>query len=54
MSDILIKNEIKKLIRESGFKKSPDMICPIMRLFKMRYSNVDSAKVYTIANKLLR
>ncbi|MDP2892784.1 MAG: hypothetical protein Q8N78_00270 [Sulfurimonas sp.] len=54
MSDILIKNEINKLVEESGFKKNPKMLCSIMRVFKMRYSNVDDAKVFTIANELLR
>ncbi|MBS4068707.1 MAG: hypothetical protein WC279_11645 [Sulfurimonas sp.] len=54
MSDILIKNEINKLVKESGFSKNPKMLCSIMRVFKMRYSNVDDVKVYTIANELLR
>lgn len=54
MSDILIKNEINKLVKESGFSKNRKMLCSIMRVFKMRYSNVDDAKVHTIANEILR
>lgn len=54
MSDFLIKNEINKLVKGSGFNKNPKMLCPIMRIFKMRYSNIDDAKVYTIANELLK
>lgn len=54
MSDILIKNEINKLVKGSGFSKNPKMLCSIMRIFKMRYSNIDDARVYTIANELLK
>lgn len=54
MSDLLIKNEINKLLEESGFKKNPKMLCSIIRVFKMRYSNVDDTKVHSIANELLR
>lgn len=54
MSDFLIKNEINKLVKGSGFSKTPKMLCPIMRIFKMRYANIDDTRVYTIANELLK
>jgi hypothetical protein len=54
MSDFLIKNEINKLVEGSGFSKNPKMLCSIMRIFKMRYANIDDARVYTIANELLK
>lgn len=54
MSDIVMKNEISKLIRESGFEKNPKMLCSIVRVFKMRYSNIDGVKVCKFANEILR
>ena len=54
MSDIAIKSEIKRLIKESGFTKNQKMLCPITRIFKMRYPHIDSSKVCTIAGEVLR
>ncbi|WP_294885517.1 MULTISPECIES: hypothetical protein [unclassified Sulfurimonas] len=54
MSDIAITSEINKLIRESGFTKNQKMLCPITRIFKMRYPHVDSSKVCIIAGKVLK
>lgn len=54
MSAFAIKNEINKLINESGFKKNPKMLCSITRIFKMRHPNIDSFEVCKIANEILR
>ncbi|MGE4418735.1 MAG: hypothetical protein AB7D38_02735 [Sulfurimonas sp.] len=54
MSDIFIRNEINKLLKDSGIEKSPKILCSITRVFKMRHPNSDTFKVYKIAKELLR
>lgn len=53
MSDIFIKNEINKLVNGFGVEKSPKMLCSVTRVFRMRYPNADTFKVYEIAKKVL-
>ncbi len=50
MSEIMIKQEIRKYIRTSGFEVSSKMICPIVKLFNMRYKNIDSKQIVSLAN----
>ncbi|HUH42282.1 MAG TPA: hypothetical protein VLZ29_04130 [Sulfurimonas sp.] len=54
MSDLAITSEIHKLIEESGFAKNKKLLCPITKIFKMRYPHVDSSKVCFIAGEVLK
>jgi hypothetical protein len=54
MSDIAMKSEIDKLIKESGLLKHPKMLCSIIKVFKMRYPDIDDAKVGKFANEILK
>lgn len=54
MSDIAIKSEINKLIKESGFQKDQKMLCSITRVFKMRYPSLDNHRVCKLANEILK
>ena len=54
MSDIAITSEIHKLIKESGFAKNKKLLCPIKKIFKMRYPHVDTSKVCLIAGEILK
>jgi len=53
MSELIIKNEIRKMLRTSSLEVSYKMVCPIVKLFKMKYANVDNKQVSSIAIKLI-
>ncbi len=53
MSDIAIKREIRSYIRNSGFEANSKMICPIVRLMNMKYSQIDNKKVASFANEII-
>jgi predicted nucleic acid-binding protein len=53
MSDLLLKREIRKVIRESGFKKNSKMACSIIRVLNMKHKNIDKNKAYKIASEIL-
>ncbi|MEK6659897.1 MAG: hypothetical protein AABY36_09475 [Campylobacterota bacterium] len=54
MSDVAMKSEIDKLIKESGLLKHPKMLCSIVKVFKMRYPDIDDARVCKFANEVLK
>ncbi len=54
MSEIMIKKEIRRYIRTSGLNVSFKMICPIVKLFNMKYKDVDSKQVAFLANIIIR
>ncbi len=53
MSDLIVKREIRKLIRTSSLEVNCKMVCPIVKLFKMKYGNVDQKHISSIATKLI-
>ena len=53
MSDLLLKREIRKMVRESGFEKNSKMACSIVKVLNMKHKNVDSQKAHKIASELL-
>ncbi|MFT5662306.1 MAG: hypothetical protein ACI9TV_002956 [Sulfurimonas sp.] len=53
MSDIELKSEITLLVNNSGYSKSKNMICPIMRIISMRYKNIPAQQIYKITKSIL-
>ncbi|WP_174247223.1 hypothetical protein [Arcobacter sp. LA11] len=53
MSDITIKKEIRGVIRNSGFRANPKMVCSIVKIMNMKYSHIDNKKVASIANEII-
>lgn len=53
MLDIRIKKEIRGVIRNSGFEANPKMVCSIVRIMNMKYSQVDNKKVINFANQVI-
>lgn len=54
MSEIIIQSKIKKYIKSSGLEVSSKMVCPIVKLFNMKYKNIDSLQVATLTNKIIK
>ena len=53
MSELMIKREIRKLLRTSSLEINSKMVCPIVKLFNMKYGQVDNDHVASIAIKLI-
>lgn len=53
MSNLILKKEIRSVIRSSGQKVSSKMLCSIVKLMSMRYKNLDRKVVMTLTNELL-
>ena len=48
MSDIQLKSEIDGIIKQSGYSKSKELLCPIMRILSMRHKNVSTRRIHDI------
>lgn len=53
MSELMLEREIRSIIRTSGYKASSKMLCPIMKLLKMKYKDIDNKDVTSIAVKII-
>jgi hypothetical protein len=53
MSDLLLKREIRKMVRESGFEKNSKMACSIVKVLNMKHKNIDSQKAHKFASEIL-
>jgi len=48
MSDLQLGVKVERLVIHSGFDKTEAMICPIMRIIKMRYKDVSKEQAYRV------
>ena len=53
MSDLMIKREVRRYLNGSVCRVDPKMVCSIVKLFRMRYGDVDQKHIASIASKLI-
>ncbi|WP_193112119.1 hypothetical protein [Sulfurimonas paralvinellae] len=53
MSNIELKSEINTIIKKSGYSRSKDLLCPLMRVVSMRHKDVPSKQIHGILKELL-
>lgn len=53
MSELYLKQEIRKLVRNSTFKADIKMVCPIVKIMNMKYENMDNEKIRKIASEVI-
>ena len=53
MSTLILKKEIRNVIRNSGQEVNSKMLCSIVKLMKMRHKNLDKQIVVSLTNELL-
>lgn len=53
MSNLILRKEIRSVIRNCGQEASSKMLCSIVKLMNMRYKNLDKQKVVLLTNELL-
>ncbi len=54
MSDIQLEIKINRMVNQSGFNKSQDMLCPIMRIIKMRYKDISKNQALRVVKSVLK
>ena len=52
MSDRALKSEIEILVKESGYKKSSNLLCPIIKIVSMRHQDLSSQQIYKVAKSI--
>ena len=54
MSDTQLRLQINRLIIQSGFDKSEELLSPIVKIIKMRHGNIDKDQVLRITKDALK
>jgi len=54
MSDIQLRLQVDRLIIQSGFDKSEELLSPIVKIIKMRHGNIDQNQVLRITKEALK
>jgi len=53
MSDLQLGVKVNRLIIHSGFDKTAELICPIMKIVQMRYKNVSKEQAYRVVKETI-
>ena len=53
MSTLILKKEIRNLIRCSGRKANSKMSCSIVKLLSMRYKDLDKKRLVSLTNEII-
>lgn len=53
MSNLILKKEIRSVIRNSGQEASLKMLCSIVKLMNMRYKNLNRQALVSLTNQIL-
>ena len=48
MSDLELGMKVERLVIQSGFQKTHEMVTPIIKIIKMRYKNVSKEQAYRV------
>jgi len=54
MSNMELKIKVNRLVIQSGYEKSEALICPIMKIMKMRYKDVPHEQVSKVVKEVLQ
>jgi len=53
MSDRELKSEVTHLVNKSGYAKSIDLLCPIVRIVSMRHQDIPLQQISKVVRSLL-
>ena len=54
MSDLQLQLKVDRLVLHSGFKKSQDMLVPIIKIIKMRHKEVPKIQALKVIKLVLK
>ncbi len=53
MSDTHLEVKINRIVGQSGYKKSSELICPIMKILQMRHKDLNKSQPLRITKSVL-
>jgi len=53
MSDLQLGVKVERLVIHSGFDKTTELICPIMKIVQMRYKDVPKEQAYRVVKNTI-
>lgn len=53
MSDKQLKVKVSRIVAQSGFEKSADLVCPVLKVLQMRHKDIDKVQALRIVNEVL-
>lgn len=53
MSDVELKSEVALLVNKSGYTKSIDLLCPIVRIVSMRHKEIPLKQISKVVRSFL-
>jgi len=54
MSDLQLRLKVNRLIIQSGYQKSEELLSPIMKIIKMRHGNINRDQILRVTKEALR
>ncbi len=54
MSDIVLEIKVNRIVNQSGFKKSQNMLCPILKIIQMRHKDISKDQALRITKLVLK
>ena len=54
MSDMQLELKVKRIVTQSGFVKSKDMLCPIMKIIQMRHKDISKKQIIRVTKLVLK
>lgn len=55
MTDLMLKKEIRRIVRESGYDKNKKLLTPVLKILQMEHNvqNTDILRASTLARQIL-
>ena len=54
MSDLQLGVKVERLVIHSGFGKTEELICPIMKIIQMRYKDISKEQVHRVVKDTIQ
>jgi hypothetical protein len=54
MSDIQLEVKVNRIVNQSGFRKSQNMLCPIMKIIQMRHKDISKGQALRVIKSVLK
>ena len=54
MSDLQLEIKVQRIIGQSGFEKSDNLLSPIMKILQMRHKNISKAQILRVTKSVLK
>lgn len=53
MSDKQLKLQVTRIVAQSGFEKSGELVMPVMKVLQMRHKDIDKKRALRVTKEVL-